>query len=185
MQRLIWTLAVLGIASAAPAAVAEGGGYIGVAAGGATFEASAADIDFGGVTSDLDEDDTAWEVFAGYRVDLPFIDVGVEVGYVDFGEPEVDIGGTDLVFDPTGFNVWGTLGFDLGPLDVYGKLGLIDWDVDQEFGGLSATEDGTDVAYGIGIGAGLGPIQFRGEYEIYEFDDVDLSLVTLGVVYFF
>lgn len=166
-------------------ASADSGFYIGAGAGGATIEADLGDSGIPGLPSSIDEDETATKFFAGYTLDLPMIDLGVEVGYVDFGEPEVDILGDNLTFDTTGVNAWGIATLNAGLIDLYGKLGLIAWEADASFLGQSASDDGTDLGYGIGAAFGLGPLEIRGEYEVYDLDDADLSMLSVGVLYRF
>ena len=167
------------------AATADSGFYIGASAGGATIEADLGDSGIPGLPSSIDEDDTATKFFAGYTFDLPAIDVAIEAGYVDFGKPDINILGDELTVDTTGLNVWGIATLNAGLIDVYGKLGLIAWEVDAELLGQSASDDGTDLGYGIGAAFGLGPLEVRGEYELYDLDDTDVSMLSVGVVYRF
>ena len=166
-------------------AAADSGFYIGAGAGGATIEAELGDTGIPGIPSSIDEDDTATKFFAGYTFDLPFFDIAIEAGYVDFGQPDIDILGNELTFDTTGVNAWGIATFNAGLIDIYGKLGLIAWEADANFLGDSASEDGTDPGYGIGAAFGLGPLEIRGEYEVYDLDDADVSMLSVGVLYRF
>lgn len=168
-----------------PAASADSGFYIGASAGGATIDADLDGINIPGLPSSIDEDDTATKVFAGYTFDLPLVDIAVEGGYVDFGEPDIDILGQALTLDSTGFNVWGIATFNAGLIDVYGKLGLIAWEVDAKLLNDTASDDGTDPGYGIGAAFGIGPLAVRGEYELYDLDDADVSMLSVGIVYRF
>lgn len=179
-------MALGGLGIAAPA-VADSGFYIGGSAGGATLES-----DFGsgtppvpGLPASLDEDDTALKAFAGYRFDLPVIDLGVEAGYVDFGEPEIDVLGNELSINTTGFNLWGVATLDTGLLELFAKLGYIAWDVEASLLGASDSTDGSDLGYGLGVGFGLGPVRVRGEYELYDIDDFDLAMLSVGVEFRF
>lgn len=165
--------------------LADSGFYIGASAGGATFEADLNDPTIPGLPASIDEDDTAIKVFAGYRFDLPAIDVAIEAGYVDLGEPEVDVLGDQLAIETTGINAWGIASFDAGLVDIFGKLGLISWDAEASFQGITASEDGTDIGYGVGLAVGLGPVSVRGEYEIYDLDDTDVAMLSLGIVFQF
>ncbi len=163
-------------------ALADSGFYIGAAAGGATQ-----DIELGG-PPELEEDDTAFKVFGGYKFDMLVVDLGVELGYVDFGEAEIDTAAGELVFDPTGINLWGVAGFELGPVDLFAKLGVIAWDVETTSFAGTVSDDGTDFALGLGAGFDIGKVQIRGEYELYDPSDsvvTMLSMVSLGVVYRF
>jgi hypothetical protein len=167
-------------------AIADSGFYVGGAAGGATLEIDLGDTGIPGLPlGDIDEDDTAFKVFAGYNFDLPVIDLGIEAGYVDFGAPELDTALGQVELDPTGINLWGIASFDAGLVDLYAKLGYIFWDVEVSSPVTSATEDGSDLGYGAGLSFSLGSVKIRGELELYELDDVDLSMLSLGVLYQF
>ena len=185
VSKLSLALLATAYAFAPLAANADSGFYIGGSAGGATLEADFGDTGVPGFPTDLDEDDTAVKVFVGYTFDLPAIDLAVEGGYVDFGEPEINVLGEEITLDPTGINLWGIVAVETGPIDLFAKLGYISWDVDISALGDSVTEDGSDLGYGVGLSFGLGPIKVRGEYEVYELDDADLSMLSLGLVYQF
>ncbi len=176
---------VLGAALAPAPVMADGGFYIGGSAGGATLEADIGDIGIPGLPSSIDEDETATKIFAGYTFDLPAIDLGIEAGYVDFGEPEISVLGSDLIIDTTGINVWGIASLDAGPIDIFGKLGYIAWDVEAEYLGASDGDDGSDIGYGAGLRFNLGSIEVRGEYEIYDLEGTDLSMLSVGVAWHF
>ncbi len=181
---LLQPLALIGLLL--PLAANAGSGlYIGAGAGGATIESDFGDVTIPGLPSGIDEDDTATKFFAGYTFDLPLVDLAVEAGYVDFGGPEVDVLGDPLTIEVTGMNVWGVVTFNAGLIDIYGKLGMIAWEAEAELLGVSDSDDGTDMGYGIGAAFGLGPLEVRGEYELYDLDDTDVSMLSLGVVYRF
>jgi hypothetical protein len=185
LKRALGGAAILILVPAA--ALADSGPYIGVGAGGATLEA-----DFGsgtppvpGIPDSLDEDDTALKVFGGYTFDLPLIDIGIEGAYVDFGEPEIDILGNQLSINTTGFSLWGIASLNAGLIDLYAKAGYLAWDVEAEILGVSDSTDGSDLGYGIGAAFGLGPVEIRGEYEVYDLDEFDVAMLSLGVLFRF
>lgn len=167
------------------AALADSGFYIGGSAGSATIETNLGDTGIPGLPSSFDEDDTAYKLFLGFNFDLPSIVLSVEGGYVDFGTPEVDVAGDDLMFDVTGINLWGMAAFEAGPVDLFAKLGYVSWDADIEYLVDRASEDGSDVGYGLGLAFNAGPIQIRGEYEVYDIEDADASMLSVGLVYQF
>ena len=166
-------------------AVAGSGFYIGGSAGGATIESDLDGITIPGLPTSIDEDDTAIKVFAGYNFDLPTIDLAIEAGYVDFGEPDIDTNLGELTLDTTGINAWGIAAVNVGPVDIFGKLGLVSWEVDAELLGDSDSDDGTDIGYGLGVRFNLGAFQIRGEYELYDVDEVDVSMLSVGIAYQF
>jgi hypothetical protein len=167
------------------AAFADSGFYIGGSAGAATLDANFGDTGIPDFPESIDEDDTALKVFAGFTFDLPVLDLAVEAGYVDFGEPDIDVLGESLTLDTTGMNLWGIASIEAGPIDLFAKLGYISWDVDLQLLTESETVDGSDMGYGLGLAFGLGPVKVRGEYEVYDLDGVDLSMLSLGLVYQF
>ncbi len=140
----------------------------------------------------FDENDTAWKIFGGYNWNLPVLNVAVEGGYVNFGKPSqtfvIDSIPVNLDIEPTGLNAWGIVGIDVGPVDLFGKLGLVFWDADftasvPSIPGASDTDsdDGNDIAYGIGGRLNLGKLGLRLEYEIYDIEDSeDVSMWSLG-----
>lgn len=182
---------LLGVAGAAALlaapAYADSGFYIGGSVGGATVEANL-DGDLPpvpGVPDSIDEDDTAFKVFGGYHFDLPVIDLGIEAGYVDFGQPEIDVLDEQLTIDTTAIQLWGVAGINAGPIDLFAKVGYIDWEAELAIDDLSAVEDDSDIGYGVGVGFGLGPVRVRGEYELFELDEVDVSMLSVGVEFRF
>ena len=184
MTAIVLMAAVAGIAPTA--AYAEGGFYIGGSVGAATLDADIDDLAIPGLPSSIDEDDTAYKVFAGYNFDLPVLDLGIEASYVDFGEPGIDITGDELLIGTTSVNLWGIAGLDLGPLNVFGKFGYVDYDAEAIFLDDSASETGSGTGYGVGLRFGLGPIEVRGEYEIFDLeDDVDIEMLSVGIAFYF
>ncbi len=166
-------------------AEADSGFYIGASAGGATIEADLTGLAIPALPSRIDEDDTALKVFAGYNFDLPVIGLGIEAGYVDFGTPGISTALGELTVDTTGVNVWGIAALDTGLVELFGKIGYIAWDVEADLLGQAASDDGSDIGYGLGLRFGLGPVKIRGEYELYDLDDTDVSMLSVGVSYQF
>jgi hypothetical protein len=62
---------------------------------------------------------------------------------------------------------------------------MVSWDVDQNWGGLVTSADGTDPAYGLGMRLTFSSIEVRGEYEVFEFDNADVDMYSLGVLWRF
>ena len=148
IDKTIVVASLLGMLASAPAMATKGGFYIGGSVGGATTE-----FDEGG--QKIDESDTAWKLFAGYHF-LQFF--AVEGGYRDLGTLE----SVGAKVSPTGWDIAGLAGIPLGPVYLFGKLGVIKWDADTNFAG---DDDGTDYEAGIGASIDLWKIQLRGEVE--------------------
>jgi hypothetical protein len=178
------TAALLASFVAFAPAESQAGGYIGGSIGQAYIE-----VDTGTplVPQTFDENDFGFKALAGYEFNLAVITLGVEVDYVDFGSPSGDVAGTQFEVEADGIAGFGTAGFDLGPLGVYGKYGVISWDASVSIDGFDAgSNDGTDPAYGVGAKFGLGSLEVRGEYEIYDLEDSeDVAMLSVGLVWRF
>ena len=177
--------AALGVLAAmlmGPVAYADSGFYIGGSVGNAAM--SVADIDFGG--SDFDDSDTAWKGFVGYIFDMPVVDFGIEAGYVDFGAPSDTVLGTEYDLDVNGLSAFGLVGLDFGLFGVFAKAGVVSWDADFAIDNVNlGSEDGSDAAYGIGFRLNFSSIEVRGEFEVFDIEDADVDMVSVGVLWRF
>jgi hypothetical protein len=167
-------------------AMADSGFYVGGSVGNATLEASFQDP-IGGGDVLFDENDFSWKAYGGYNFDLPSINLGVEGGYRDLGGPSVTALADTYGFDITAWDAFGVASFDLGPVTVFGKLGIVSWDAEVTISGVDAgSEDDQDTAYGVGASFNLGSFQLRAEYEMFDVSDVeDLYMLSAGFVYTF
>lgn len=161
-SRLLALLALL--AFSVPAGAAESGFYIGAGIGQATFQE---DLPSG----EFDEEDMAWKAYAGYRFGglIPIIDFAGELTYRDFGNP--DAAGAE--FEASGYDA-SLLGIvTLGPIDLFARIGLGNYEVKSSFGGVSNDDDETSELYGVGAGFRIGKLNIRAEWERVEPDGVD------------
>ena len=138
-------------------------------------------------SGNFDASDAAYKVFAGYRFNIiPIIDLAAEVGYNDFGKPSQSIGGQNVQFKLHGYDAAGLLIFPLGPIDLYGKVGILSWSLDASAAGTTSSTTGTDPFYGVGIGFQIWKIGIRGEYERYKIKDVDnVQMLSLSALFQF
>jgi len=167
-------------------AMADSGFYLGGSVGNSTLEANIQDpIGNGDFT--FDESDFSWKLYGGFNFDLPVINLAVEGGYRDLGGPSATFAAESYGIDVTAWDAFGVAGFNLGPVNVFGKLGFISWDADLSVAGFDVgSEDGTDTAYGVGASFNLGSFQLRAEYEMFDVSDVeDLYMLSAGFVYTF
>ena len=181
-SKLIASLLSLALLSLSPTAFAESGPFIGGSVGTAGVSI---DDDFG---ESFDEDDFAWKVYGGYAFDLPVVDFGIEIGYFDLGEPGGEILGEPAGISVSGYDVFGLIGFNLGPVGIFGKAGYASWDADVfiDAFGEDFSEDGSDPAYGLGLRFMLGSLEIRGEYEVIDVADADdVYMGSLGLVWRF
>ena len=187
--KLTTAIALMSVALA-PAAFSQeqqevSGFYLG--GGFGQFNAQIDDVDQVDNTVDSwDEDDTAYKVFAGYRLNrfLAF-----EADYINLGEPSgAVVPGRNVDASVDGFApyVVGTL--PLGPyFEAYGKLGYYFYDAtlgqeDTVNGRVQFDEESEDLVWGAGIGANIGEkFNVRFEYErmdLERLDDADALWLT-------
>jgi len=126
-----------------------------------------------------DESATSIEVHVGTGL-LPFI--GVEGGYIDHGK--FDIGASEYTVN----SVYAALrpSIDLGPLHIYGRVGLHSWDSELDTSGSTHKDDGIDSMYGVGVEYFLlGPIALGAAYHVYKMDDDDIKNFSLTATFHF
>ena len=168
--------------AATGSAQADSGFYIGGSVGSAMLESKDSEADF-----DFDGDDFAAKVFLGYNIDAFVIDLAVEGGYVDFGNPSDTVLASEVEFDVTGWDLFALAGVELGPVGVFAKAGMISWDADASIAGTRLGSDsGPDPAYGVGARFSLWSAEIRAEYEYFDVDSTDdLSMVSVGAAWTF
>src|SRR5262249_10164539 len=146
----------------AGAAYADIGPYVGASLGETTFEDSEnVPNGLGGaVKLHVDESDTSYKLFGGFMF-LPF--VGIEGGYVDFGDVSKNIGAANAKIDVSadGWEIFALGNLPLGPLDLFAKAGVLSYDAKVKGRVNGATvasgSDSDEVgAYGVGAAVGLG-----------------------------
>lgn len=183
--------AALALSGALAAAQASAQGFVGGSIGQSDIDD---EIASGLITSGtVDGKDTAWKIFGGYMFNRHF---GLEAAYVNLGE--VTYSGSFFGSPVTGGKVEVT-GFNISALgsypvneqfSVFGKIGLFLWDAEASdtTGGVpfSATDDGVDLSFGIGVGyyftRNLG---VRAEWEFFETSNADANLISIGLLWRF
>ncbi|HEX7221435.1 MAG TPA: outer membrane beta-barrel protein [Burkholderiales bacterium] len=141
----------------------------------------------------VDGKDNAFKIFGGYMFNRHF---GIEGAYVDLGEVSYsgNFFGTPVTggrVEVTGINISALGALPVNEqFSVFGKIGLFLWDAEANdtTGGaaFSAKEDGTDLSFGVGVGyhftRNLG---IRAEWEMFDTNDADASLLSVGVLWRF
>lgn len=217
-------LAMTTVATTTWAQEVSGGWYFGVTGGQAkadldqdeldelvfdTFDAAGAPVVDG--SSDLDDSDTSFSLFGGYRISRYF---AVEAGYIDFGTAEYRSSG---IVDPLGpqtpqpasysadLEVKGFTAAAVGTLplnqmfELHARLGVLFADTEiSETAAISTTSlsdsfsaDSQDLFYGVGAGFHLGQNwTFSLEWQQYkdvgdedETGETDIDRVSLGVIF--
>ena len=159
----------------------------GIYVGGGVGEAMIKDSTGNSSGTNFDESDTAWKAFVGYRFDaLPIIRLSGEIGYRDLGKPSTTTAGVPVEYSLTGFDYSALAGVGLGPIEVYGRVGGMQYDLKKKRGPSENKFDGSAPLYGAGVQFMLFGLAIRAEYEkvdIKELDSVDM--VTISAFYKF
>jgi len=163
------------------------GFYLGAGVG--QFNAGIDNVDDVDSTVDnWDEDDTAYKVFAGYRLNR-FL--GFEVDYINLGKPSGDVvPGFNVDTSVDGFAPYVVGTIPLGPyFEIYGRAGYYFYDANTRMtdtldNRVAFDEESEDFVYGGGIGANIGEkFNVRFEYEKFDLeglDDSDALWLTAG-----
>lgn len=165
---------------ALPLAAAQAGGlYVGGGIGSAGIEDSAGNP----AGASFDESDTAWKAFGGYRFDLlPIVSLSAEVGYRDLGNPNA----AGREYQASGFDYAALLGWGLGPVELFARLGGMNYDLEKTAGGMKREFDGNAPVYGVGARFSLFGLGVRAEYEKIDIDELDgADMVSVSAFYEF
>lgn len=159
---------------------ADNGIYLGASVGQSrvNFEES-----FEGQDLDFEADSTGFKGILGWR----FLDwLAVEANYVDLGSGDDKVLGQRVESDVSGLSLSAVGFLPVGPVDLFARVGAIDWDAELSGGGARAEGDGTDLAYGIGAQFRVWSLSLRAEYERFDVEDLDdVDMVSLGVTWTF
>jgi OOP family OmpA-OmpF porin len=171
-------LGTLGVSVAQ--AEAPMGPYIGGSATQSRFDTDNFDV------SDVDDEDTGWKAFAGFRF-APFF--AVEGGYIDFGKTDspADAVGGPFSLDAKGISAFGVGIIPIGPVELFGKAGGARLKTNGIYGPDEFNDSNTEFAYGLGVQLALGNVGLRAEYENFDTgnDAGHLDLISVGVTYTF
>jgi hypothetical protein len=182
LNPIVYLVAVLSVALPATVACANGI-YVGGGVGTATIEDSTANPS--GVA--FDESHAALKVFGGYRFDmLPIVSLSGEIGYRDLGKPKSSPFGVPVEYSVHGFDYAGLAGVGLGPVEVFARLGGMQYDLEKNIGGTKTSFDGTAAVYGVGARFSVFGLGVRAEYEQIDIKKLDnVRMVSVSVFYQF
>jgi outer membrane immunogenic protein len=157
----------------------ESGLYIGGSVGSAGLDVSDGIVQYS-------ENDTAYKIFGGYNFGvIPLINLAIEGSYVDFGTAKGNVLGSSAESSVTGWDLFGLVGVNMGPVSLFGKVGAIRWDDKSSYLFQSKSDSGTDPAYGLGLQLQLSKFAIRAEYELFTLNKVDIGFASAGVSYTF
>lgn len=169
-------ISALALAGMAPqAAAADNGFYLGAGLTQTDF-----DVSVDGFDGSAKFDDNSFKVIGGFR---PLDWLAVEANYIDLGGGEIEDGG-GVSLDASAITVSALLLAEFGIVDVYARAGIAKWDVDFSDAFDSASDDGWEPTYGVGVGVHFGSIGVRAEYERFSaeaFDEIDTDVDTISL----
>jgi opacity protein-like surface antigen len=179
MKRSLATAILIALGTTPALAETDSGFYAGAGVGRFNVEVDNVG-DVADTVGSFDSDDTTFKAFAGWRFNPYF---GVELDYLDLGNPEDTIDDRRVNADINGFAPYlvGTL--PLGPVELFAKAGYLFYDVKVDIDDLTVMDDDNeDFVYGGGIGLTLFErLHTRLEYEVIdigEFDDANALWVS-------
>jgi len=157
-----------------PALAADNGIYLGASIGQSGLQVD----DF-----NYDADATGYKLIAGWR----FIDwLAVEANYLDFGSGDDTVFGDKIETEADGISLSAVGFLPVGPVDLFARVGAVDWSADISSPGLgSGSDDGTDLTYGVGAQFRVWSLSIRAEYEMFDISDADLDMISVGVTWTF
>jgi hypothetical protein len=137
-------------------------------------------------TDTFDSDDAAYKAFIGWRFKVPIVDLAIEGAYTDFGKPSQTVGSQRVETKLHGPSLAGLVILPLGPIDLYGKAGAMNWSADTTIGSSTTSKSGTDLFYGLGAGFYIWKLGFRAEYERFQIKEIDrVDLFSLSALFQF
>jgi hypothetical protein len=129
-----------------------------------------------------DDKDSGWKIFVGNQLNR-FI--GYEFGYTDLGQ--LTDTGTTAEADGVVVSLVGMI--PVGEMfSIAARVGAFHWnaDVSSATPSLSRSRDGTNMTLGVGAKIPLGKrVDVRVEWERYDVDDDDYSLLSAGIAFNF
>lgn len=165
------------------AAQAESGIYI----GGGVSQANIQDSPGNPAGTSFDESAVGARLFAGYHLDvLPIIKFAAEVGYRELGQASRSDSGVDTKYRVHGPDYALMAGVGLGPVDLFGRAGAMNYKLQKDIGGAKSDFDGTAPVYGVGAWFTLFGVGVRAEFERIDIKQLDrVQVISASMFYQF
>ena len=178
MRRIV--LPLLAACLLLPALVhAQAKTYIGGSIGASFYDTSIEHVDYDDFK--LDGEEFAWKIFGGVRT-MTFL--SVEGGYVNFGKIQNTEDMVDLESKTTGWDLFAVGNLTAGPIDIFGKAGILWWRSDAKIDEAPFEVTGNDFMWGLGGALRLGGLGIRAEFERVELEGDDtLMMLSAGVTF--
>lgn len=162
----------------------ESGLYLGGSIGSAATDVSYNDSGIGSIN--YDDTDSSYKVFFGYNFGvIPLLNLAIEGSYVDMGTVAGSVSGNTVETSHNAYDAFGLVGLNLGPFELFGKVGMAAWDSESKVQSTTSDDSGTDPAYGLGAQFQLGSAALRAEFEFFDLEKADIGLFSVGAAYTF
>jgi hypothetical protein len=135
----------------------------------------------------FDEAGAAGKAFVGYYFDwIPLVKFAAEVGYRDLGKPAGSVSGVVVEYQATGFDYGVLAGLGLGPLDLFARVGGMNYDLKKTVGSTSNDYTGNAPVYGVGVWFKVFGFGVRAEYDVIDIKQLDSAqMATISAFYQF
>jgi hypothetical protein len=134
---------------------------------------------FNSSTFNVNADNSGYKAAVGFR---PLPVIAGEIDYVGFGRASAGINFADTY----GVSASALAFLPIPIVDVYGRLGVLEWRTDASSPELSFHRSGSDLTYGVGAGAHWSGFAARLEYERFDVGGArSMQLATVGLTYTF
>jgi hypothetical protein len=105
---------------------------------------------------------------------------------VDLGSSDETVDGDRLEIDTNGVSLSAVGFLPIGPVDLFARVGAINWSADLKSPLGTDSDDGTDLAYGVGAQFRVWSLGIRAEYEQFDISDADtVDMISVGVTWTF
>jgi len=162
------------------ATAADNGVYLGAGISQASVDVN---LRSGTTRIPLDGNNTKFKIIAGVR---PIDWLAFEVNYVDFGSIDQTVGNTRGEFKLKGLDAFAVGLLEVVLVDLYAKAGFVRWDQTASIANVRVASDtGYDLVYGGGAQLHFGSFGVRAEYEKFNIESTNASMISVGVTWTF
>ncbi|MEW6999762.1 outer membrane beta-barrel protein [Colwelliaceae bacterium BS250] len=209
MKHLVLIMALSTLTFQSNAEQTDSSFYVGASLGKSDYDTS--NKDFNDIKVTFDEDGNSYKLFAGYQLNDY---VAFELGYVDLGELDSETTASrtdpDGYTSKAKFNNSNQLdGYTISVIgsypitdtfNVFAKAGMYSWEsevdvmIDRSYSNpelpsgitnRTHTDDDSDSFYGLGVSYEFSILTIIAEYEVYEKENRDIDLLSVGIRYHF
>lgn len=176
----LFSLVIITLLSSLAVTAVAADPYVGVAVGTASYKVDT------GTGGNFEEDGTGTKIYGGYNFNKYY---AAEVTIYNFAEASVGAveatPGSGFVSAEASMKGVGVYAVGMYPVskevNLMAKLGMLSWDADVRIDTTTKKNDGTDVAYGLGISyAFTKELLATAEWEAFDSDNPELSMLSIG-----